>query len=449
MAFRAILFSKNSDTNAAMTAACESAGIRIEACSDIFSAIEKVKSQFFSCVIPDWADQPEASFLLKRARESAQNRETVGIAIVNSEPTAAEMRDNRLDFLIYRPISVQEADEVLAKACEQMKPMDAKDALESSAAPRAKEASENQSSSESSESQLVSSAGEDQGTNDDGNPETHDEPALRPAHHSIGVREVVAVLLVATTIFTIWRSRDALQYLAKNPEGTSRVLRESVSALFYMNQSGATPVSSAGSDAQQDAYFSRNSQASTAQSPALKVAATESTMAETHIPLPKAYDFPLTVPEFEHHEELPVQRARVAIPESMRNSPPIARPMVVSVNPALLPVSAPQSQPATTQSFNEPVAISEDAARALLVHSVDPTYPPEGLAQKLHGPVVLQASIDRDGAVQDLKIVRGYFILGRSAIAAVKQWRFRPYTLNGHAVSTQTSITVNFSSPGE
>jgi TonB family protein len=447
MAFRALLFSTNSDTNAAMTAACESAGIRIEACTDIFSAIEKVKSQAFSCVIPDWADQPEASFLLKRARESAQNRETVGIAIVNSEPTAAEMRDNRLDFLIYRPISVQEADEVLAKACEHMKPLGAKDALESSTPSRAKVASD-ESSSGSSETQLASSV-EEQGTNDDGNSDADNEPASRAAHHSIGVREVVAVLLVVTAIFTVWRSRDALQYLAKNPEGTSRVLRESVSALFYMNQTGAMPVSSAGSDAQQDAYFSRNSPASTAQSPALKVAATESTMAETHIPLPKAYDFPLPVPVFEHHEEQPVQRARVAIPESMRNSPPIARPMVVSVNPALLPVSAPQSQPATTQSFNEPVAISEDAARALLVHSVDPTYPPEGLAQKLHGPVVLQASIDRDGAVQDLKIVRGYFILGRSAIAAVKQWRFRPYTLNGHAVSTQTSITVNFSSPGE
>jgi hypothetical protein len=89
MAFRALLFSKSSETNATMAAACKSAAIRAEVCSDIFTAIEKGKTQAFSCVIADWADQPEASFLLKRARESVANRETVAIAIVDNEPTAA------------------------------------------------------------------------------------------------------------------------------------------------------------------------------------------------------------------------------------------------------------------------------------------------------------------------------------------------------------------------
>ena len=117
MAFRALLFSKSPETNAAMTAACKSAGIRAEVCSDIFTAIEKGKTQAFSCVIADWADQPEASFLLKRARESTPNRDTVAIAIVDHDPTPAELRDNRLGFLIYRPISDEEADAVLAKAC--------------------------------------------------------------------------------------------------------------------------------------------------------------------------------------------------------------------------------------------------------------------------------------------------------------------------------------------
>ena len=82
MAFRALLFSKSTDTNAAMTQACERAGIRAEVCSDIFTAIEKGKTRTFSCVMVDWADQPEASFLLKRARESVPNRETVAVAIV-------------------------------------------------------------------------------------------------------------------------------------------------------------------------------------------------------------------------------------------------------------------------------------------------------------------------------------------------------------------------------
>src|ERR1035441_984416 len=132
MAFRALLSSKSPETNAAMTAACKRAGIRAEVCSDIFSAIDKGKKQAFSCVIADWADQPEASFLLKRARESTPNRDTVAIAIVDHEPTSAEMRDNRLDFLIYRPISSLEAEEVLAKACEKMQPSSLEDPAEPS-----------------------------------------------------------------------------------------------------------------------------------------------------------------------------------------------------------------------------------------------------------------------------------------------------------------------------
>jgi protein TonB len=140
-----------------------------------------------------------------------------------------------------------------------------------------------------------------------------------------------------------------------------------------------------------------------------------------------------------------------AIPESMRNSPPIAPPVVVTVSPAqMMPVSASQSQLATptgTEQFSEPVSISEDAERALLVHTVNPVYPPEAAAQKLHGAVVLQARVGRDGNVEDLKIVRGYFVLGKAAIAAVKQWHFQPYTLNGHPAATQTQITINFTYP--
>jgi len=74
MAFRALLFSKSPETSTTMTTACETTGIRCDVCSDIFGAIEKAKTRSYSCVIVDWADQPEASFLLKRARESAPNR---------------------------------------------------------------------------------------------------------------------------------------------------------------------------------------------------------------------------------------------------------------------------------------------------------------------------------------------------------------------------------------
>jgi len=434
-----------------MSAACETAGIRLEVCSDIFSAIEKAKTRSFSCIIPDWNDQPEASFLLKRARESVCNAEAVGIAIVDNEPTSAEMHDNRLEFLIYRPISAEEAEEVLAKACEKMKPLSAQDEAELAPASERRHEGAQSGAAENEPSQRLQeqteSAHEASATEVDESTADETEYESGGPSHKITPRAAVAAALALVAVICVWRSRDTIQYLSRTPEGAVRVLRESFAALFYMNQSGALPVSSAGSDAQQDAYFSRTPVSSNAPAK-LEVAATESNLTETRIPLPKAYDFPLPTPTYEPPVTPPVRQERVAvIPDSMRNSPPIAPPVVVTVNPAqMMPVST-AVRPPEIQTVNEPVVLSEQSARARLVHTVDPVYPQEGLNQKLQGAVVLQALIARDGSVEDLKIVRGYFILGRAAIAAVKQWRFQPYTLNGHAASTQTVITVNFSYP--
>jgi TonB family protein len=457
MAFRALLFSKSSETNAAVMAACNSTGISAEVCSDIFTAIEKGKTRAFSCVIADWADQPEASFLLRRARESAPNRDTVVIAIVDHDPTPVELGDNRLDFLIYRPISAKEADAVLAKACEQMQPASVEDAAESYAEDNhasgespslvsvAADVPEHSPLQEHSASSPEVNAPEDNPDNTIATDEDEAEPRRR--HYAIGFRGACAAVLVLTALFCLWRSRHVIEYLSRTPVGGFHVLRESVTALFVVNKTGALTVGSARSDSQQDSYFSRDPASSNAQTTALGVVPSEVTLTETRIRLPKAPDFPLPVPVLEHQEAAPIRRQRAEIPESMRNSAPIARPVVVTVNPAqMMPVSAPQLQPAIRQ-FSEPVAVSEEGARALLIHTVNPVYPPEALAQKLHGPVVLQAVIGRNGNVEDLKIVRGYFVLGRAAIAAVKQWRFQPYSLNGHAAATQTVITINFSYP--
>ena len=383
MAFRALLFSKSTETNTAITAACESAGIRVEVGADIFSAIEKGTKQNFSCVIADWADQPEASFLLKRTRESASNGDTVAIAIVDHEPRPAELRDNRLDFLLYRPISPEEADAVLAKASAQMQPLRAEDAAEPAA-----------ETSVSRESPNTISAGAD-------TPERNrrDQPANAPeasapegfGHggidrdiernkeeprsrgHAIGFRGACAAVLVLAAVFCLWRSRGAIEFLSRTPEGRFQVLRESVAALFHTNKTGALPAGSASDYPKQDEYFNRDAASSSAQTPALAVVAPESTLPEARIALPKAPDLPLPVPVLERQSAAPIHRERGVIPESMRNSAPMERPVVVTVNPALLPISVLSAQPAIRQSQsteNEPVVVSEQAARALLVHTV-------------------------------------------------------------------------------
>ena len=58
--------------------------------------------------------------------------------------------------------------------------------------------------------------------------------------------------------------------------------------------------------------------------------------------------------------------------------------------------------------------------------------------------MTLQVLIGRDGTVQDAKFLQGSLAFARPAIDAVKQWRFKPYLMNGRPASTQTLLTVSF-----
>lgn len=458
MALRALLFSKNPDTVDSLTVVLGDAGIRAEICADIFGAIEKAMKRAFPCVLVDWSDQPDAGFLLKRARESALNRNTIVIAIGEGELTPAELRESRIDFLLHCPIATDEARSVLAKARQQMQwQADApvpdlpasldpvEDAPSADAEnPHAVFIAADLPEAPQDSSVLGSVKGKATEVTFAGEPVTGDWQPKRP-RHLIGFRPVCAALLVLAAAFCFWRSREDFRYVARTREGTFHVLRESVAALFHLSWPGARSAGSAMTDDQRDPYFTRTPPDVNATAPVVGVVAAEITLPETPGRLRKAADFPLPPPAREHADAPPARPKQVRIPDSLKNAAPISPPIVVTVNPAqFVPVSAP---PPRVPQFSEPVQLNEESARALVVHTVTPVYPPEALAQKLHGPVALQAVIGRDGSVQDLKLVRGYFVLGRAAIAAVKQWRFRPYTLNGRPVQTQIVITFNFSYP--
>jgi TonB family protein len=95
----------------------------------------------------------------------------------------------------------------------------------------------------------------------------------------------------------------------------------------------------------------------------------------------------------------------------------------------------------------EPVLLTEEAARDLLVQQVLPAYPESALRAHVEGAVVLQAWVGKDGVIRDVKVIRGPLLLGRAAFEAVKQWRYKPYYLNGQAVEVLTMVTLRFRLP--
>jgi protein TonB len=82
---------------------------------------------------------------------------------------------------------------------------------------------------------------------------------------------------------------------------------------------------------------------------------------------------------------------------------------------------------------------------ASLINRVQPVYPPLARQTRISGTVRLHAIISKSGAVQQLEVISGHPLLVQAALDAVRQWRYRPTTLNGEPVEVDTTIDVIFS----
>jgi periplasmic protein TonB len=102
---------------------------------------------------------------------------------------------------------------------------------------------------------------------------------------------------------------------------------------------------------------------------------------------------------------------------------------------------------AETSPTPKRVRIASRVAEANLIHDVAPTYPPEAGRARIEGTVKLLAVIAKDGTVQDVRVESGLAVLAQAAINAVKQWRYKPYRLNGEPIEVDSQITINFTLP--
>lgn len=94
------------------------------------------------------------------------------------------------------------------------------------------------------------------------------------------------------------------------------------------------------------------------------------------------------------------------------------------------------------------VRISSGVAAGNLTYNVRPQYPPLARQAYIQGIVVLLAVIGKDGSVRDLHVKSGSPLLVQAAMDAVKQWRYKPYLLNGEPVEVDTQININFTMSG-
>jgi protein TonB len=119
--------------------------------------------------------------------------------------------------------------------------------------------------------------------------------------------------------------------------------------------------------------------------------------------------------------------------------------LVASVKPDLLNTIAHSATALPAAPSTQ--RISQGVSDGLLLKRVTPIYPQQAMQMHTQGRVALQATIAKDGSVRNVKVVSGPAILVRAATDAVRQWKYRPYTLNGEPIEVQTEININFAPP--
>jgi TonB family protein len=92
----------------------------------------------------------------------------------------------------------------------------------------------------------------------------------------------------------------------------------------------------------------------------------------------------------------------------------------------------------------ERVRVSSGVSSGLLIKKVNPNYPEDARAAYIQGTVVLKAEISKSGDITNLELIDGPLELAGSAVAAVRQWKYKPYLLMGEPVTVDTQIQVNY-----
>jgi TonB family protein len=483
-----LLFSSDEEASRALSHAFRDLEFQVETCPEIFSAVEKITSRSFDVVVSDWNEGLEAVFLLKTVRDLKANHSAFTLAIADAEAATAA-REAGADLVLSRPLIPDEIKYALL-TCDafltQMKswlpkmgPAPAEHAAAKPVAARPpvkfSEPAAGSSSSEikSSESKNWESRSFDS------------LPRLRawPSPPLQRREESASPVVAAEAIFDddlLYRSR--VQTLFRSPEprfATSASLRPKSRSRVLPGLAIAVAFLSVGY------VFSEPLRGQGTTNSVAKICGRVLEQTEGWLSRPNADDTPAAAIQMAQTEDDggplfarpghvvsriritpvrdPSQAAAVPSAESTRTTPAEtsepSQPPAAATNAVLIPDSLKaQVQNASMRSVAEritpsllaamePVALSEDLSRRLLLQKVLPNYPEQAVKARLQGAVVLQAWIARDGTIQDLKLVRGSLLLGQAAYRAVKQWRYQPYLVNGRAVEAETFVTVDFRLP--
>lgn len=107
-------------------------------------------------------------------------------------------------------------------------------------------------------------------------------------------------------------------------------------------------------------------------------------------------------------------------------------------------VGEPLIEPPPPPKPREPVRPGGNIRAPAKIRDAQPVYPTLALQSRIQGTVILEATLDESGRVQNLRVLRSHPLLAQAAVDAVSQWEYTPTLLNGVPVSVIMTVTVTF-----
>jgi protein TonB len=110
-----------------------------------------------------------------------------------------------------------------------------------------------------------------------------------------------------------------------------------------------------------------------------------------------------------------------------------------------LPEEIPPPPPPAPPARRDPVRVGGQIKEPQLVQRVEPVYHPLAVRANIQGTVILEAIIDKEGRVADVRVLRSvHRMLDEAAIEAVRQWRYVPLVLNGVPERFVLTVVLTF-----
>jgi TonB family protein len=444
MGARVLLLTADEKVNALLREAIPAETCKLERCKEIFSAVEAITRDRFDLLLIDWQEALEADFLLKTARDLKSTQGLFALGLVTPSQ-GREALESGADAILVKPFTAAQAAEMLLPklgietlpaASHSLVEVENAASNSASVAPAPEATPENAKRVQPEPRKPVQRSSSGKHFALQPSPPV---PSRRSRMLSLTAVVWPLIIVAALLMFDQWpvrshHSDSRLSALVQRARGRMGKLPDSWNRSSEAASRNQLPPDGLAIPLTGDllADYALPVQStpdalpgnvSLNQADSIDLASVETLPSSSRL-IPPVFSIEASRPEHQ-------------IPASLRFPPPAQNAHAVT----------PSGQLVAPGWSEAPVALPETVSRTLLEHQVAPQYPDQALKMDVDGPVVLAASIGRDGAVRDLKLVSGYLVLAHAAVDAVKQWRYKPYRRNGENVEIETLITVDFKRP--